>query len=89
MYLVEFNNVRKAKPKEFSASEVDLDMSYITVGNDSLVSSNEEVALERVKIASSNDLRQIKVSYILFSFVLIFVAWRIVLFSAARESQKP
>jgi hypothetical protein len=87
VYLVEFNDVRKAQPKEFSPSEVDLDLSYFEVGNSSLVSTNQEVTLERVKIAFSNDLRQIKLSYILFSFALIFFAWRLVVFSSSRENQ--
>lgn len=89
VYVVEFNNVRKAQPLEFAPTEIDLDLSYIEVGNPSLISTKEVIALEEVKVAFSNDLRQVKIAYILFSLGLVYAAWRIVVFSGARENLNP
>lgn len=87
VYVVEYNNVKRTQPQDFSPSDVDLDLSYIEVGNPLLVTGKEDVSLEDFKIAFSNDLRQIKLSYIIFSFALVLLAWRIAIFGNARETR--
>jgi hypothetical protein len=85
-YLVEFNGKERRQPKDFSPSEVNLDLSYIEVGSKNLVLGNENVSLEKLTIGFSSDVRQLKLSYIVFSVVLILLAWAIAAFSRPRPS---
>ncbi len=84
-YLVEFNGKERRQPKDFSPSEVNLDMSYIKVGDNEIAAANEEVSIEKLTIGISSDVRQLKFSYIIFSFLLVLLVWSVSVYARPKS----
>jgi hypothetical protein len=84
-YLVEFNGQERVQPKDFSPSEVNLDLSYIEVGGKEMAAMGDEVSIEKLTVGFSTDVRQLKFSYIVFAFLLVLAVWSILVYARPKS----